>query len=292
MPEFDRRRRFGQRGVVTIATTDSAGRQTEPWRLAYTRHAGVGPPALLIHGYLAGQAYWDLNLGALSKVCQPVVVDLWGHGDSPSPSDPGSYVPAGIVSALDHIRSVEGIDRWLVMGHSLGAALAVHYTVANPDRVVGLVVTNSNSAFPGPGWGERLRERKTLADRIDAEGMIAFDGHPLHPAQGLRLPHRARVALTEVFARHTPAGLANMLRWTTPNASTVEVLDQLRTPTLLVHGIYEKRFAPGLEVARSGIAGLEVVEVQSGHPVNVVDQVGFDRAVTQFVSRLAGTTTH
>lgn len=277
-------------GVTSTPTTDGVGTPTEPWRLAYTRHAGVGPPALLIHGYLAGQAYWDLNLEALSKVCQPVVVDLWGHGDSPSPSDPASYVPAGIVSALDHLRSVEGIDRWLVMGHSLGAALAVHYAVANPARVIGLVVTNSNSAFPGPGWGERLEERKALADRIDTEGMSAFDGHPLHPAQGSRLPDRAREALTEVFARHTPAGLANMLRWTTPNASTVDVLDQLQTPTLLVHGIYEKRFAPGLEVARAGIAGLEVAEVQAGHPVNVVDQVGFDRAVTRFVSGLADST--
>lgn len=261
--------------------------ETQP-QLAYHAHEGDGPPALFIHGYLTGAPYWNTNLPALRAVCSPVVIDLWGHGDSPSPDDPDQYRPAGLVAAFERLRTTLGYDTWFVGGHSLGTALALHYAIAEPERIPGLIITNSNSGFAETGAGgnneRRVRASLTLADRIDADGMAAFADHPLNPSVSKRLPTEARGELIEAFGKHDPIGLARMLRSTTANATAVDRVHELAMPTLLTWGIYEKRFAPAVELARSRIANLTVAELQAGHPVNLHDPDGFDTAVVEFIT--------
>ncbi len=256
--------------------------------LAFRAHDGDGPPVLVIHGYLTGAVYWNTNLPALRTACSPVVVDLWGHDGSPSPTDPAHYEIDGMVATFERLRERLGHDRWFVIGHSLGAALAIHYALRHPDRVPGLVITNSNSAFADAGNDRRVRAALRLAERIDGEGMAAFDGHPLNPTVSKRLPDQAKAELTAAFEKHDPAGLARMLRGTTANASTVDRVDELSMPTLLTWGVYEKRFAPAVEVARARIADLTVAELEGGHPVNLQDPEGFDRAVIEFVRSTVG----
>ena len=58
-----------------------------------------------MHGFLTGPSQWLKNLDALSEVCQPVVVDLWGHGQSPAPEQAEPYLPMGYVQAFEAIRA-------------------------------------------------------------------------------------------------------------------------------------------------------------------------------------------
>lgn len=257
-------------------------------QLAFRAHDGDGPPTLFIHGYLTGAPYWNTNLPALRTVCSPVVVDLWGHGDSPSPHDPAHYEPAGVLAAFERLRRMLGHDAWFVAGHSLGTALALHYALAHPERIPGLIITNSNSGFAESGPSgtndRRVRASLALADRIDAEGMAAFDDHPLNPKVSKRLPPAARAELIDTFGRHDPVGLTLMLRWTTANASAVDRVHELAMPTLLTWGVFEKRFAPAVDLARARIPDLIVAELQAGHPVNLHDPATFDQAVVDFIT--------
>ena len=52
---------------------------------------GTGPYLLLVHGFLSSRAQWRPNLEGLRRFCRPVVVELWGHGRSPTPDDPEAY---------------------------------------------------------------------------------------------------------------------------------------------------------------------------------------------------------
>ncbi len=249
---------------------------------------GDGPPALLIHGFLTGAVYWAPNLRALSSVSRPLAIDLWGHDASPSPDDADHYRPDGLVAACERLRASLGVGEWFVIGHSLGAAIAIRYALAHPERVRALVVTNSNSAFAPPEVEDRRQgASRRLAERVAVDGMAAFDGHPLNPRFSRRLPDDTRQRLIEAYDRHDPAGLSRVLRWTTPEIAAVDRLGDLTTPTLLTWGIHEKRFAPGAELARAAIPGLEVVELDGSHPVNVQDPAGFDAAVTAFLARHA-----
>ena len=73
---------------------------------------------------------------------------------------------------------------------------------------------------------------------------------------------------------------------TSPSLSIADRLAEIRVPTLLVNGTWEKRFQPMRERAAKLIPGVTVVDLPAGHSVNVEAAVGFDRAVTEFVGRL------
>ena len=59
--------------------------------LHYEVHPGDGPHLLLVHGMLSGRSHWLPNLRGLREFTTPVVVELFGHGRSPSPEQPERY---------------------------------------------------------------------------------------------------------------------------------------------------------------------------------------------------------
>ena len=124
-------------------------------RLAFKVHPGSGPHLLMVHGFLSSSAQWLANLEALSAVCKPVTVDLWGHGRSPAPRDKTHYSPQAYAGQFEQIRQQLGIERWFVCGYSLGAGLSIRYAHDYPQNVYGHIFTNSNSALAGP---EQIQE--------------------------------------------------------------------------------------------------------------------------------------
>ena len=61
----------------------------------------------------------------------------------------------------------------------------------------------------------------------------------------------------------------------------------LAVPTLLVNGRFEKVFQPDRDFAAATIPGIEIVDLDAGHSVNIEAAAGFDRAVTDFAARHA-----
>lgn len=99
---------------------------------------GQGSPLVLLHG---GMLTIDLNFATLipdlATRHQVIGVEMQGHGRT---ADTGREItPAAlasdIIGLLDHL----GIDRAHVLGHSMGAAVALELAVSHPDRVRSLV---------------------------------------------------------------------------------------------------------------------------------------------------------
>src|SRR5947208_12125416 len=183
-------------------------------------HEGDGPPALLVHGILSSRAQWMLNIEALQRVCTPVVVELWGHGRSPVPDDAAAFEPDAYVELFDGIRASLGVDRWFVIGQSLGAALTLRYALDRPDRLISHVFTNSSSALAGALWQSRMQATAPdVARRIEEGGADAVAAMPIHPNKAKRLPEPVRTALLADAASITPKAVARALRYTVPSSS-------------------------------------------------------------------------
>ena len=99
--------------------------------------AGQGPPVLLIHGW-GGRArrQWHNTVLELQAGYHFYALELRGHGHSEDASDP-SYDWAELVADCDALRAICGIDRWLVVGYSFGALVALQYAALLPRRVMG-----------------------------------------------------------------------------------------------------------------------------------------------------------
>jgi pimeloyl-ACP methyl ester carboxylesterase len=255
-------------------------------KLHHQVHDGSGPFLLLVHGVLSGRAQWQPNLPALSRVARPVVVELWGHGRSPSPEDPQCYEPDAYVDAFDALRAELGAGRWFVCGQSLGAALTLRYTLDRPERVIAHVFTNSISALGDPAWVSRTQAAAPgVADAIEAGGVAALERLPIHPAHAKRLPPAVHRALLEDAARLDPAGVARTFRHTVPESSVRERVAANRVPTLLVYGARETRFAAHREFAEQVIPSIEVVAADAGHAVNLEAAARFDAVTCEFLVR-------
>ncbi len=247
-------------------------------------HDGNGPPALIVHGALGSRSYWDDNIAALAEVCQPVVIELWGHGRSPSPADTDRYRPGGYVAEFERIRRDLGASGIWVIGQSMGAALVLHYALAHPERIIGAVLTNSSSAFSEPAvWAERtatvVEER---AVEVESGGIEVLRDTWINPGRSARISLGVRAKLAGEFSEHDATGLAASFRITNAELPLGERLRDVAVPTLLTNGTEEGRFQRLLPTVRL-IPGVEIADLPASHAVNAQDPAGWNAATTSFM---------
>ena len=236
---------------------------------------------------LSSRAQWLPNLGALSQFSRPVVVELFGHGRSPTPDDPAVLTPASYVEHFKRIRERLGVERWLVCGQSLGASLTIRYAIERPERVIAHAFTNSNSALARP---RTLRAGGSCGrlEALAARGRALIDEHPMNPARNRRLPPAVREAFEQDMQLMTVEGYIALLRHTIPEAPMGHRLGENSVPALLVVGERERRFAALREHAERTMPLLEVVGLEGGHAVNIDAAEGFNGALREFFERHAG----
>jgi 2-succinyl-6-hydroxy-2,4-cyclohexadiene-1-carboxylate synthase len=240
----------------------------------------------MMHGFLSSSAQWMHNLQALSAVCRPVTIDLWGHGASPAPSDPAYYHPTAYIEALERIRRDLGAEQWFVCGYSISAGITIRYTHTYPEYVAAHLFTNSASGFaPAELVASWRADAEPGAVRIEQGGADAIERIPVHPRFAKRLPQDISQALVADAVRLSPIGIANTLRQTTTNASIRDIASANPRPALLCHGNKEKRFAESKDWATRNMAQLCVADLEAGHAVNMEDSAGFNVAVAEFITQ-------
>jgi pimeloyl-ACP methyl ester carboxylesterase len=101
---------------------------------------GDGPPVVLIHGGAVDGRFFERNVPALADAFRVITIDLWGHGRSPDRDGPFSIASfSDDVAAV--IERVAG-GRAHVLGHSIGAVVALDLAMRHPDRVDRLIVAS------------------------------------------------------------------------------------------------------------------------------------------------------
>lgn len=106
-----------------------------------------GLPVVFVHSYSGSAAHWKEQLGHLRRTRRALALDLRGHGASDPPTGGVYEVPhlAGdIASVVDRL----GVERFVLVGHSMGGSAAIAYAGAHPDRVAGLVLVGTPGEAP------------------------------------------------------------------------------------------------------------------------------------------------
>jgi 3-oxoadipate enol-lactonase len=117
-------------------------------RVAYRLH-GQGPAVVLVSGTAALDVHWGPVIAELGKQRTVISLDYSGSGDT---TDDGS--PLCLRKLARQVREVAGAagaDRFDLVGHSLGAAIAIELAAASPDLVRSLIVV------AGFSWGAEPR---------------------------------------------------------------------------------------------------------------------------------------
>lgn len=112
--------------------------------LSYVRdYPGEGETIVLLHGFLASKSYWSKLIPTLRHGGSRIIaIDLLGFGKSPKPIDRAYDYTDHLehISATLNILDVTGTIT--LVGHSMGALLAVRYAEAFPERVSAVNLLN------------------------------------------------------------------------------------------------------------------------------------------------------
>ena len=201
-----RPRRRALTAALIAATAMLSARPTGAERLAlpgshlFYESRGDGPPVVLIHGGNLDAGMWDADVSALATRFRVVTYDVRPYGRSGPVTD--DYAWHGDLRVLlDHLK----IERASLVGLSLGARVAVNFTLAHPARVDRLVL-----AGPGlDGWpftpDPQLAGLIEAAKARDAAKATAlWLAHP-YMAPAMRDPVVAVLAATMLLGGLLPA---------------------------------------------------------------------------------------
>jgi pimeloyl-ACP methyl ester carboxylesterase len=104
---------------------------------------GTGSPAVvLVHSLSGSITHWQGQLGRLRRSRRTVALDLRGHGRSDLPADGSHAIEAmagDIAAVVDHL----GLERFALVGHSMGGGVALAYAGMYPDRVEQLLLLDA-----------------------------------------------------------------------------------------------------------------------------------------------------
>jgi len=106
--------------------------------LAVREWPGRGPTLVCVHGLTANHTCWESLAAVLSPDYRIVAYDLRGRGDSDKPER--GYGLARHSEDVAGLLGHYGLPTAVLVGHSLGAAIALHFAVHHPDRVTQLIL--------------------------------------------------------------------------------------------------------------------------------------------------------
>lgn len=128
---MDQKNPYSRRLVVANSDAD----------IAVTMWEGNGPQILLIHGIGSSSGDFANVVPALSEFCQPITLDLRGHGDSSRPNR--GYHYDDYIRDLDRVLEELDLEHPIVLGHSLGGIITLLWAGAHPETAQAFIVEDS-----------------------------------------------------------------------------------------------------------------------------------------------------
>lgn len=119
------------------------------------RAVEVGPrrspavPLLLLHGFTGSSLDWYDVMPLLGRHRRVIAIDHRGHGDSTNLGDPASYSFDALLSDLGQAVDALGLERFHLVGHSMGGVIAMRYALTAREKLASLVLVDTAAAPAG-----------------------------------------------------------------------------------------------------------------------------------------------
>jgi pimeloyl-ACP methyl ester carboxylesterase len=156
---------------------------------------GQGSPVVLVHGWSCDGTDWSWQIPALVSNHRVITVDLRGHGHSSAPE--GGYTPRGFANDIARLLKDLDVPPAVVVGHSLGGAIACALAVEHPERVRAVVPVDPAYGFdPGmrPGFEQLVVGMKGPGGHDVALGFAAQSFYVPATPPALPVFHARRIA--------------------------------------------------------------------------------------------------
>lgn len=241
-----------------------------------------GVPVLLLHGITDSWRSFERVLPHLPGSIRACAMSQRGHGDADRPAE--GYRPQDFAADLDAFMDALGLDRAVVVGHSMGASIAQRFAIDHPGRTLGLVLVGSRTTWRGHPDFVTLWDSvvSRLADPIDPAFVREFQESTLArpvPAEFLETVVRESLKLP---ARVWKATLREGLL----DADFSADLARIRAPTLVFWGDRDALTADNQATLVGTIKGSKLVTYAgAGHGLHWEEPERFAADLAAFVEQ-------
>lgn len=236
-------------------------------------------PLLFVHGVGSTAAIWDYQLADFCNDSLCAAVELRGNGTRKPDPDPSWINRAGYADDVLSIADALHVERFTLVGCSLGGVVAFELWRQAPKRIEAMVLLGTFACYPD---GERVAQSISAQAR-EAGDMRAFGELR---AGKLGLP---RARLHETIEQYACKSLecffaATHATWT---GDYRDILASIDVPVLVAYGEHDAVAPRALsEEVASGIPGAQLAMVPgAGHVANADDPTAFNRLVRAFLQR-------
>jgi 2-succinyl-6-hydroxy-2,4-cyclohexadiene-1-carboxylate synthase len=244
----------------------------------------------LLHGFTGSSGNWAPLCSALADRFQTIAIDLPGHGNSSSPSDPSRYSAERLADDIVQVADEVGADRFALMGYSMGGRMALRCALRHPERISALVLESTSPGIvDSAARHARIASDSLLAESIEKKGVVWFvDQWEMLSlwATPKNLTPERRSALREQRLKNDAQGLANSLRGA--GAGTVEpVIDRLLSidvPSLIIAGALDTAYVEYAKIMERAVphARMEIID-DAGHSIHFEKPDALADAVRRFL---------
>lgn len=251
------------------------------------------PTIVLLHGGPGSydHSYFKPHFARLTEVGQVVYLDLREHGRS-ARRDSASWTMEACADDVRAFCDVLGIERPIVLGHSMGGFIAILYGARHPGHASGLVLASTMARFDLDRLVAGIRA--VAGDDVAELARRDFGGDPVTDAEWARVfvAYGPNIPDGDALARRVgnptvgAVGMELLLR-----LDLVQALPRIASPTLVCVGALDpvtpadesRLIVDGLA---PGVGELEVFD-GAGHFPWLDDPDRFFRVVSGFVRRSA-----
>ena len=270
--------------MTRLTTSDGVGYEV--------REAGIGPPALLLHGFTGSATSWGALIGALADGRRRVIaVDLLGHGGSDAPAAPARHAVERQAADVAHLLDRLDAAPAAVVAYSFGARIGLRLALDHPAAVERLILESPSAGLADPdSRASRRAADERWATLLETDGLDAFaDAWEAQPvfASRRRLPDDERRRLREALLANRAAALATSLRGAGQGAMEplYDRLPEVRQPTLVLAGALDAVGRERAEAVATGIPGarFEII-ADAGHAPHLEAPAAFRALVLAFLA--------
>jgi len=130
--------------------------QRQQLRVNVTEWSRRGLACVLLHGFGDSSGVWTYLAMRLAPRFRVVAMDLRGHGDSDWDPE-ANYDTATFAADLTKAVAAFGFEKIVLIGHSLGADVAIRFAADNSSLVAGLAIVDFGPELDQAGIDEVLR---------------------------------------------------------------------------------------------------------------------------------------
>ena len=226
---------------------------------------------MMLHGFMGSSGVFQHFIEDIKSFCNPILIDLAGHGKTESTSDPARYTAQRQAEQLVSIIQRLNFQHLYLYGYSMGGRLAFQLLASNPELFSGAIIESSHCGLSS----EKERIARIKLDENRAELIESNFDNFIEDWNQLPLfehtPPELKSQYKEIMMNQKPDNMAASLRGfgagRMPNVCTE--VKKLSIPLALVAGEFDSKYVSSMDQINDQFesSDLHIVE-KAGHRVH------------------------